>query len=268
MVCEKQWPRNFPNSVVGMQRQYSRKKTYSVNARYTRPIMSYGILLYSFRNGEPVFLLCQRRHTIEFVELILSKVPKERFLDAASRLTEKERKCLVEWTFDKLWDDFLPQKNCRLYIEDKLEMQQKFERQRKDICESIKQTQSVTPEPQWGFPKGKKNVRESNTACALREFAEETGMDRKKIQIVDDSNPFIERFSGTNAKIYGSHYFLSYTEEPLKIQKKDYDGVLTISEEISNLRWVSFEEAKPLLCGFRQELLKDALLCIRSPRFA
>ena len=28
--------------------------------------------------------------------------------------------------------------------------------------------------PEWGFPKGRKNIKESNIECALREFNEET----------------------------------------------------------------------------------------------
>jgi len=226
--------------------------------------MSYGILLYTFRGPEPVFLICQRRHTIEFVEFILSKVPKERLFNACSRLTEQERTRLRDWTFDDLWDDFLPQKNCRLYIEDKREMKARFERNREEIISGIDATSSVIKEPQWGFPKGKKNVKESNTICALREFVEETGMERHKIQIVDDSNPFIERFVGSNGKIYGSQYFLAYADEQLKIQKKNYDGVVTVSEEISDLRWVSFEEAKVYLSKEKMALLTNALLCIRS----
>nr|WQM87218.1 conserved putative NUDIX hydrolase [Marseillevirus cajuinensis] len=262
-LYDKQWPRQ--TTTYGRSRgSYVKRKTYSANARYTRPIMSYGILLYTFRGSEPVFLICQRRHTIEFVEFILSKVPKERLFNACSRLTEQERTRLRDWTFDDLWDDFLPQKNCRLYIEDKREMKARFERNREEIISGIDATSSVIKEPQWGFPKGKKNVKESNTICALREFVEETGMERHKIQIVDDSNPFIERFVGSNGKIYGSQYFLAYADEQLKIQKKNYDGVVTVSEEISDLRWVSFEEAKVYLSKEKMALLTNALLCIRS----
>lgn len=263
MMYDKQWPRQAVTYGRGRS-PYVKKKPHSMNARYTRPIMSYGILLYTFRKGDPVFLMCQRRHTIEFVDLILSKIPKERLLGACARLTDQERQRLCEWSFDALWDDFLPQKNCRLYFDDKEEMRVRFERNKKEMLSAISETTSVIFEPQWGFPKGKKNTKESSIVCAVREFVEETGMERNRIQIVDDSNPFIERFIGTNGKIYGSQYFLAYSEEELKIHKKDFDGVSTISEEIADLKWATYEEAKKVLSPERVEILQNAILCIRS----
>ncbi|AHC54921.1 NUDIX hydrolase [Tunisvirus fontaine2] len=263
MLYDKQWPRQAVSYGRG-RGPYVKKKLNNMNARYTRPIMSYGILLYTFRKGEPVFLLCQRRHTIEFVELILSKIPKERLLSACARLTEEERQKLCEWSFDALWDDFLPQKNCRLYFDDKEEMKTRFERNKKEMVNCILSTTSSIFEPQWGFPKGKKNTKESSIVCAVREFVEETGMERNRIQIVDDSNPFIERFIGTNGKIYGSQYFLAYSDEEIKIQKKDFGGVSTISEEISELKWATYEEAKRVLSPERVEILQNAILCIRT----
>jgi 8-oxo-dGTP pyrophosphatase MutT (NUDIX family) len=35
--------------------------------------------------------------------------------------------------------------------------------------------------PEWEFPKGRKNKDESDIECALREFEEETGINRDKL---------------------------------------------------------------------------------------
>ncbi|ALX27561.1 NUDIX hydrolase [Golden Marseillevirus] len=154
LTCDKRWPRHAV-SYGRTRAPYLKIRAQSANARYTRPIMSYGILLYTFRKGEPVFLLCQRRHTIEFVELILSKVPRERLTSACSRLTEEERKKLSDWTFDDLWDDFLPEKTCKMYFEEKEEMRHKFAKESEGdhLFDSINDLSH--PRAAMGIPKGK-----------------------------------------------------------------------------------------------------------------
>ena len=34
-------------------------------------------------------------------------------------------------------------------------------------------------EPEWGFPKGRRNYQEKDMICAIREFEEETGYQKK-----------------------------------------------------------------------------------------
>ena len=36
-------------------------------------------------------------------------------------------------------------------------------------------------EPEWGFPKGRRNTFEKDYDCAVREFCEESGFDKNKI---------------------------------------------------------------------------------------
>lgn len=64
-------------------------------------------------------------------------------------------------------------------------------------------------EPEWGFPKGRKNHKEKDLQCALREFEEETGYDTREIQLVENLSPFEEIFTGSNYKSYKHKYFLA-----------------------------------------------------------
>jgi len=68
-------------------------------------------------------------------------------------------------------------------------------------------------ETEWEFPKGRRNNKEKDLECALREFEEETGINKNKINVVENISPFEEIFIGTNHKSYKHKYFLAYMEE-------------------------------------------------------
>ena len=57
-------------------------------------------------------------------------------------------------------------------------------------------------EPEWGFPKGRRNYKEKDLECALREFEEETGIQKSSLTIIKNLNPFEEIFTGSNLKSY------------------------------------------------------------------
>ena len=68
-------------------------------------------------------------------------------------------------------------------------------------------------ETEWEFPKGRRNNKEKDLECALREFEEETGISKNKINVVENILPFEEIFIVTNHKSYKHKYFLAYMEE-------------------------------------------------------
>ena len=41
----------------------------------------------------------------------------------------------------------------------------------------IKKSTTKWTTPEWGFPKGRRNLKESNLDCSRREFMEETGLE-------------------------------------------------------------------------------------------
>ena len=57
----------------------------------------------------------------------------------------------------------------------------------KDIVEMSK---TKWMETEWEFPKGRRNQKEKDLDCALREFEEETGIHQTDIKIVENVFPF------------------------------------------------------------------------------
>ena len=92
-------------------------------------------------------------------------------------------------------------------------------------------------EPEWGFPKGRRNYNESDIDCALREFYEETGFKNKNISfIVSTLAPFEEIFMGSNYKSYTHRY----KTEISKIEWK------TFNDSISAIRPYNLEKKRIL----------------------
>ena len=91
-------------------------------------------------------------------------------------------------------------------------------------------------ETEWEFPKGRRNSREKDLECALREFEEETGIDCENICVIQNVLPFEETFIGTNHKSYKHKYFLAYMNE---INDDDLNYQKT---EVSKIEWKTFQK--------------------------
>jgi 8-oxo-dGTP pyrophosphatase MutT (NUDIX family) len=95
-------------------------------------------------------------------------------------------------------------------------------------------------EPEWGFPKGKRNYNESDVDCALREFYEETGIKTRNMTfVVSNLAPYEEIFMGSNYKSYKHRYFLMYVDYNTSVAEKMTD---VDKFEVSKVEWKSFNE--------------------------
>jgi 8-oxo-dGTP pyrophosphatase MutT (NUDIX family) len=93
-------------------------------------------------------------------------------------------------------------------------------------------------ETEWEFPKGRRNFKEKDLDCALREFEEETGIFRTNIHIIYNILPFEETFIGTNHKSYKHKYFLAYYKD----EGNDKNLNNFQKSEVSKLEWKTFED--------------------------
>ncbi len=236
--------------------------------RYDQPITSYGLLLFSYENETPVFLLYQRRDNFEYMDFLRGIWNAESQLPALfSLMSYEERKRIREYTFQELWDDLWVEKNGRIYRDGYTKAKKKYDSIRHRIPFLLDTTSSCICDPPWGFPKGKKNgYYEIPINCALREFNEETKLSTDSITIIK-TDPFIEQFKGSNGKTYATHYFLAEMRKPLQTQPHPTPRCIrkqTISEEASKVEWFKFDEACSHLNERRQIILRSALEIIET----
>ena len=131
----------------------------------------------------------------------------------------------------------------------------------------LQQTNTVYMEPEWGFPKGRRKLKEEDVECALREFCEESGFERGDINIHNDLKPLEEFFYGTNNILYRHVYYIARVV-------KNEDRAMTINpsnphqaREVRKAQWFSYNEIMERIRIYnneRRDLFKEAHRVIHS----
>jgi ADP-ribose pyrophosphatase YjhB (NUDIX family) len=197
-----------------------------------------------------MFLFVRKKNSIEYIEFIKGKYNvynEYSYVKLLSYITLDELQILKNSNFIDLWNNLwnVKENNKSLnikYENEYINSKDKFEKIDKSIYEKIKITYN---EPEWGFPKGKKNKYESNLDCALREFNEETGIN--KIIVLNSIIPINEIFYGTNNIKYKHIYYISLSNDNNNIIDKSY---LNECDEISDIEWYNYESSNVIIRSY------------------
>ena len=210
------------------------------------PIMSFGIICYKIVNDDIKYIMIQRKDSLSFMEFVRGKYnidDTKYILKLIEYMTDSEKKLLLNNSFDQIWNYTWCQinhgsfKHTKEYIESK----NKFEIIISDynIKNSLltKNNNNIS-EQEWGFPKGRKKLKENDVDCAIREFCEETQLNKDDIEIDTEIIPFQEIFFGTNNILYKHVYYIA------KIINDDAEILLDNNcieqiREIRSLKWFS-----------------------------
>jgi 8-oxo-dGTP pyrophosphatase MutT (NUDIX family) len=225
------------------------------------PITSLGVIVYKMNdNNEREYLMIQRRDTLGFVEFMRGKYNLSNYsyiYELFSIMTENERGRLISKDFDELWSDLWMNKNTRQYHNEYENSRKKYNKLKEGFygkkdngdeefvtLEKIHNTQPVKwQEPEWGFPKGRRMLKETDIECATREFREETGLEDTDYHICEDLGRIEETFYGTNNIRYRHIYFIGiWNDKSTKKLTVDSSNFSQISE-IGNISWFPYTVA-------------------------
>ena len=82
------------------------------------------------------------------------------------------------------------------------------------LKELIEKSNTNYTETEWGLPKGRKNNKETDLQCGVREFLEETNITKKNINVLINMQPFVEKYKSINGIIYKHiYYFAEYNND-------------------------------------------------------
>ena len=203
------------------------------------------------------FLLVQRRHSIGFMDFLRGKYKIDN-IDQINSLfqymNKNEIKMIGELTFDELWSEMW--NNDTNYINN-LKKEYYYA---KNHFEKLKNgdgvdlnlnffVDNISPLynfNEWGFPKGRKDKNESTLDCAMREFSEETGIDKNNIKIINNINPIEENLIGTNGIPYRHIYFVA------EISDNELPDISN-NNEIGNIGYFNFNETQQLIRDYHFE---------------
>lgn len=171
-----------------------------------------------------------------------------------SEMTCEERERIRDLPFADLWSDLWINHSSKSFLNEYGEAKTKFERF--DMERLVKETSCQWTEQEYGFPKGRKRIFETDKECALREFKEEAGYGLHEIRLLYE-RPYEEVFTGTNGIRYRHVYFIA--EVPLHVGMPRIDSAnLQQAGEISDVGWFTYEQCMAIFRPY--DTAKKALL--------
>jgi len=228
------------------------------------PITSIGIIVYRNNielDGEIEYLMICRKDTLGFIDFMRGKYSvynKEYIMNMVKQMTIDERKRLLTDDFNELWKNIWGNKEIsNQYKMEEIVSREKFNSLRLGIVNktdfynlsSIVETcvnDETWSEPEWGFPKGRRNFQEKDIECALREFQEETGF--SKIKFIENLLPYEEIFTGSNYKSYKHKYFIAYMQYEDTLSMGNFE-----KSEVSNMCWKNYNDCVELIRPYNLE---------------
>jgi 8-oxo-dGTP pyrophosphatase MutT (NUDIX family) len=197
------------------------------------------------------FLLIQRKDSIGYVEIIRGKYKLDdtAYIQAqATGMTASERERVLTLPFETLWTDMWgSNSNGKQFTNEFEQSRRRFNTMKESGQLAKLMTDAPAPfnTPEWGFPKGRRNPREDNIACAMREFNEETGLRPNQYKVIENMEPIRETFFGNNHIHYTHVYYLAFCCDTLEVKMNPDD--VNMARETGDIRWASLEEALTLI---------------------
>lgn len=238
---------------------------FNVNRNPKRsPISSYGVIAYRVKNQQCQFILVQRKNTHGYTDFIrgryYNKEPKAMLQLYLNEMVEEERIKIRTLSFDQLWKDLWLQRN-KISAGEYEKAKSRFNQINFDTL-LINQNFKNAPYSirEYGFPKGRRNRKEDQLQCAMREFEEETAMKINIDQIVSKKTIFEENFVGTNGIQYRHVYFIARYDLSYKEPSIDLRNIKQC-EEVRDVKWCTYNEALSLFRHYdheKKEVLRKA----------
>ena len=214
------------------------------------PFASYGIILFHM-NAEniPKLLMIRRKDTFGYIDFVRGKYSvtnRFQLQKCIDEMTIEEKNRILTLPFSILWSQLWSRTTSGSYKLEETISSKKFEILRTagvvnidatgsermiTLVDMVHNSPTAWTEQEWEFPKGRRNFRENDIDCALREFEEETGLSRKSITVVENLVPYKEYFIGSNFKSYKHKFYMASTKAD------DYDLTNYQRSEVSRLEW-------------------------------
>lgn len=218
------------------------------------PIMSFGIICYKLKGDDIEYLMIQRKDSLSFMEFIRGKYKPDQvqyIIQLLGCMAANERNMLLTKTFEELWNIIWYQPTLPRQTSEFHDAKRKFDMLREGVYVgskfiTLKELIDIAPspytEPEWGFPKGRRRLKEEDIDCAVREFCEETAFIPSDIQVVKGLPPFEEIFFGTNNVLYRHVYYIACFQGDQERSTTVDPNNINQAREVRAISWFSFEE--------------------------
>ena len=237
-----------------------------------KPITSIGIICFrinKIKNNQLEYLMVQRKDSMGYVDILRGKYNIHNnfhIKNILNEITHNEKQNIIKFNYKQLWIklwDITDSDEISKINSNKNNNETKFEHLKKNPIFINHNTKYS--EPEWGFPKGRRNNGETDIECAIREFEEETGFSHDIIKIFENIYTLEENFTGSNLKSYKHKYFIAF------IDFKDSHNIHNFQKsEIGNMKWMSYNETISSIRDYNYEkidLVKRVYYILNTYKF-
>lgn len=246
------------------------------------PVTSYGIIAVRYQddthmtslfstsstvdngNDSIQFLMIQRKDSLAFVEFIRGKytVQDDIYISKLLRgMTQKEHDLILTKNFPELWFEVWGESSgVRSHKLDYETSERRYALIADRLPALVKENPTKWLEPEWGFPKGRRNPYETDVGCALREFQEETGLTYMDFAILQNTHSVSETFYGSNQVRYCHKYYIAICNPATQVEMNVNNSHMI--REVGEITWCTLDDAmskiRPDNVEKREILLKAA----------
>lgn len=204
------------------------------------------------------FLMIQRKDTMGYIDFVRGKYPddeqeRENMLNVClNEMTQYEKQKLLTLSFDTIWKQLWVNPNSRSFRNEYDNAKKKF--LQLDIKNLVSKSKNIYAFSEWGLAKGRREMKESNIACAEREFFEETGYDKQTYEFIKNYPIIKEEFTGTNGVKYRHIYYLVKMKNNKGYVPVPYvdDNNMIQKGEVQNIGWFTLDECLALIRPYDQ----------------
>ena len=199
------------------------------------------------------YLMIQRKHSLNYIEFIRGKYDLnniEYLENIINLMSIDEKKKILNNNFtnlwNELWNDSKKKSNEFKDSEYKYNLLKNGTYIKKNDINFKTSLEILTnnnvinfKDPEWGFPKGRRNNKEKNIDCAKREFEEETNFCHNDYFILNMS-PLEETYLSTNSSKYKHIYYISQSIDKKKLEIDTNNHHM--NTEIGDIGWFNIDE--------------------------
>ena len=143
-----------------------------------KPIISSGIICFKIQDNTLKYLLICRKDSLGFVDFLRGKYSLNNITHIKkliNEMTNNEKNMLLTKSFDELWFYLWGSFAGNQYKNEEKHSRDKFYKLKggnvngESLISIIKNSDTSWENPEWGFPKGRRNTGENYISCAIRE---------------------------------------------------------------------------------------------------
>lgn len=220
------------------------------------PITSIGVIAFRIIKDKIEYLMIRRKDTLGYVDFMRGKFDlqqKQYIMNMITQMTVMEKDILLQKYEQIKRGESVSLKEKIIELINGVYTENEFYDLKSLILES--KLYADWKEPEWGFPKGRRNTQENDYNCAVREFAEETGYPVGVLNNIRNIVPMEEIFTGSNYNSYRHKYYImniSYEDSKKvhKYQKSEVSGMewMDLSQCLEKIRPYNLEK-KNVICN-------------------